>query len=110
MSLPSMENGFQEYARKSVSMGASDIAAKTMLKYKLNPKDADYLATQLGTLFSEHCLGDEPARNPAISLDGVTLWGRTMILFRLRFIRGLANDLPPADNTLTIHLQTGKYY
>ena len=110
LSIPSMEDGLQAYARKSVSQGASDIAAKTMLKYKLNPKDADYLAAQLGNLFSEHCLGDEQARNPAISLDGVTLWGRTMILFRKRFIRGLANDLPPADNTLTIHLQTGKYY
>ena len=110
LSIPSMENGLQEYARKSVSQGASDIAAKTMLRYKLNPEDADYLATQLGTLFSEHCLGDEPARNPAISLDGVSLWGRTMILFRKRFIRGLTNDLPPADNRLTIHLQTGKYY
>jgi len=110
LSIPSMENGLQEYARKSVSQGASDIAAKTMLKYKLNPEDADYLATQLGTLFSEHCLGDEPARNPAISLDGVSLWGRSMILFRKRFIRGLTNDLPPADNKLTIHLQTGTYY
>lgn len=110
LTIPSMENGLQEYARKSVSQGASDIAEKTMLKYKLNPEDADYLATQLGTLFSEHCLGDEPARNPAISLDGVSLWGRTMIFFRKGFIRGLANDLPPADNKLTIHLQTGKYY
>ncbi len=110
LSIPSMENGLQEYARKSVRMGASDIAAKTMLKYKLNTEDANYLATQLGTLFSEHCLGDEPGRNPAISLDGVSLWGRTMILFRKGFIRGLANDLPPADNKLTIHLQSGRYY
>ena len=110
LSIPSMDNGLQEYARKSVSQGASDIAAKTMLKYKLNPEDANYLATQLGNLFSEHCMGDEPARNPAISLDGISLWGRTMILFRKRFIRGLSNDLPPADNTLTIQLHTGRYY
>jgi len=110
LTIPSMEKGLQEYARMSVSQGASKLASKTMMNWKLNPEDANYLAFQLGTLFSEHCLGDEAARNPAIRVDGVSIWGRLMILFRKRFIRGLANDLPPADNNLTIHLQTGEYY
>jgi 3',5'-cyclic AMP phosphodiesterase CpdA len=107
--IPSMEKDLQEYARRSVSQGASKIASTTMTNWWLNPEDAHYLANQLGTLFSEHCLGDEPGRYPAITVDGVSFWGRTMIFFRKRFIWGLANDLPPSDNSLIIHLQTGKY-
>ena len=106
--IPSMDKGLQEYARESVSKGAADIASKTMTRWWLNSDDASYLATQLGTLFSEHCLGDEPGRTPPITTEGVSWWGRTMILFRKRFIWGLANDLPPADNSLTIHLRTGE--
>ena len=104
--IPSMDKGLQEYARESVSKGAAEIASKTMTRWWLNSDDASYLATQLGTLFSEHCLGDEPGRTPPITTKGVSWWGRTMILFRKRFIWGLANDLPPADNSLTIHLRT----
>ncbi|MEN8204125.1 MAG: metallophosphoesterase [Bacteroidota bacterium] len=109
-SIPSLEKGLQEYAREAVKEGTAHVAERTMIRFKLNSEDAGHIANQMGDLLAGHCAGDEIARDPALNLDGVSIWGRIMVLFRKKLARGLVTDLPPADNQLTIHLQSGRYY
>jgi len=109
-SIPAVDSGFQEYARTNVRDGAAGMAERTMIKMKLNSEDAGYLALQLGDLFANHCMGDEIPTYPLMNLEEVSLWGRLMIYFRRRLIKGISNDLSPADNKLTISLQSGEYF
>jgi 3',5'-cyclic AMP phosphodiesterase CpdA len=108
-SIPSQKDGLQEYARESIIEGAAHMAERTMIRYKLNREDAGNIAWQMGSLFADHCAGDELAREPPLDLQGVSIWGRLMTFFRRKLASGLVNDLPPADNQLNIHLQTGEY-
>lgn len=103
-SIPSHGNGFPEYARSYVISGVSGIAEQTLLEMKLRPEDASRLSSQIGEAFAAHYYGDETPREPPIDLEGVNLKGRTIISFRKKLVRGLYNDLPPADNNLSIHL------
>jgi len=108
-SIPSRQEGLQDYARQSVRDGAAEMAEKTMLRFRLNPEDASNIALQLGDLFADHCAGDEKHPHPPMDMKGISLWGRFLVLFRKDLIRGLSNDLPPADNSLGIHLPRGDY-
>lgn len=108
--IPSLKDNLQEHARELVVEGAAHIADKTMTRYGLNKEDASYIANQMGNLLAGHCAGDEIASFPPLDLHGVSLWGRIMVYFRRNLARGLVTDLPPGDNQLTIHLQTGKYH
>lgn len=108
-SIPSRQEGLREYARHSVRDGAAEVAEKTMLRFRLNPDDAGNIALQLGDLFADHCAGDEIPKNPSMDMRGISLWGRFLVLFRKDLISGLSKDLPPADNSLGIHLPTGAY-
>lgn len=108
-SIPSMPEGLDLYARQSLKEGAAHIASKTMIRFKLNPEDAGNIGNQLGDLFANYCAGDEVQRNPPINTDGISMWGRLMVCFRKKLAKGLSTDLPPADNKLSIHLQSGEY-
>ncbi len=106
-SIPSVEGNFMEYARSYVHEGVAGIAEKTMIEMNLRPEDAHRLSFQIGDAFSSHYLGDEVPADPLIDLEGVDRKGRLIIRFRKKLIKGLYNDLPPADNQLTIHLPSG---
>jgi hypothetical protein len=106
-SIPSAGNEFPDYAKSYVIDGISGIAEQTLIDMKLRPVDAKRLASQIGHAFITHYLGDEVPVDPPIDIEGVNLKGRFIISFRKKLVRGLYNDLPPADNKLTIHLGSG---
>jgi hypothetical protein len=109
-SIPSVRKGFPEFARSYVKEGVSGIAEQTLVDMKLRPEDASHLASQIGDAFSAHYAGDEIYRDPPLDLEGVNLKGRFIISFRKKLVWGLYNDLPPADNDITINLRTGEVH
>lgn len=103
--IPSHPEGFMEYSRDFVHAGIAGIAERTLISYKLKPEDAALLSGQIGDAFVAHYQGDEPVVDKYLDLNGVGLMGRIMILFKKKLIKSLYNDLPPADNDLTIDLE-----
>jgi len=109
-SIPSVQDNFQSYAKEYVVEGVSGIAEQTLIEMNLRPEDAHRLAYQIGDAISDHYSGDEIPRDPPINMEGVNLKGRLIISFRKKLVKGLSNDLSPADNHLNINLQTGEHY
>jgi len=106
-SLPSVPRDFPGYARACAETSLSEGARQVLLHMKLDPVEAGKLSPQIGEAFLAHLAGDEAEKKPWMDLDSIHLKSRIMISFRKDLVRGLHNDLPPADNQLTIHLSTG---
>ncbi len=107
-SIASRSDDFMEYSRTYVHEGVSGIAEKTLVDMNLRPGDAANLSGQIGDAFVAHYAGDEEAPEQPLDLSGVNLKGRIIISFRKKLVKGLYNDLPPADNELVLSLTSGK--
>ncbi len=102
--IPSRATGFAEYSENYVHSGIKGIAERTLIDYKLKPDDATLLSGQIADAFVAHYRGDEPVKKDYLDMKGVGLTGRFIILFQKSLIKGLYNDLPPADNEVVISL------
>jgi hypothetical protein len=108
-SIPSMREGFPEFARNYVRDGVAGVAEKTMIGMNIHPPDARRLSSQIGDAFLAHYAGDEVPKKPPVELDSVKFKSRMIISFKKKLIKGLYQDLPPSDNQLSIHLGSGAY-
>jgi len=108
-SIPSHPDNFQAFAKDYVIKGIAGIAENTLIGMGLRPVDASKLSTQVGLAFCAHYEGDETAPDKALDLKGVNLLGRFIISFRKSLVKGLYNDLEPADNNLEINLRDGSW-
>lgn len=102
--IPSKTTGFAKYGENYVHSGIKGIAERTLIDYKLKPDDAALLSGQIADAFIAHYKGDEPVIKKPLDMKGVGLIGRFIILFQKSLIKGLYNDLPPADNDVVISL------
>ena len=103
---------FEKYARDYIESGIVNIAASTIEDYGVKSSAAEILAKQVGAAFSAHYAGDEklsPGQS-VLSSKGTGLIGWVVVFVRKGMIKGLWQDLPPADNNLTISLDTGTVY
>jgi len=80
-------------------------AMKTLKKYFVSDKDADYIANAVGDAFYAHYAGDEnPALRPPFDKSKLGLWGRFIYSQEEYVVDGLWADLPPADNDVDLKL------
>jgi hypothetical protein len=103
-SIPSHPDDFEPYAHEFLRKGMIEIAKIGMKKVGVSQADADILASQVAAAVMAHYRGDE--KEPAVILDTskASWFGAFMISFRMNFLKGLYNDLPPADNDVIIDL------
>ncbi len=104
-------NNFQEYARKYVIEGIRGIAAQVIQGYRVERAEAEDLAQQVAEAFVAHYAGDEklaPNQEP-LRTSGLSTMGWFVVTSRKDLVRGLWQDLEPADNNITIDLKTGKW-
>jgi len=100
-----------EFARNYVLEGIASIATRTIMKYGVSKEESAMLAKQVAEAFAAHYAGDEnlkPGTEP-IQQWGLSLPGWFVIQFRKDLVYGLWQDLPPADNAVTINLKTGSW-
>jgi 3',5'-cyclic AMP phosphodiesterase CpdA len=110
-SIPSHPTDLQEFAHNYLLDGISAIATKTIMKYGVDQKEAAMLAKQVADAFAAHYAGDEKlaAGKDPLQQSGLSLPGWFVVQFRKDLVVGLWQDLPPADNNITINLKTGTW-
>lgn len=110
-SIPSYAQNLPEHAAKYLREGISSIAARTIMKYGVDKTEAAKLADQVADAFAAHYAGDEKlaAGKEPVQQWGLSLPGWFVIQFRKDLVFGLWEDLPPADNNVTIDLKTGNW-
>jgi 3',5'-cyclic AMP phosphodiesterase CpdA len=101
-SIETMTEDFEKYSRDYVWSGIDGIARKALISYKLNEEEAAMLSGQVADAFIAHYAGDEPEKDKAFDLKGVSLKGRFLISFKKKLVHNLWNDPDPKDNELII--------
>ncbi len=101
---------FQEFAYRYCYSSVEKSLRKNFRRWNLSDRDIDSLVPQVADAFTAHGTGNQFAREQALSLKGVSLWGKVVMQSKKRLIEGLWETNSPPDNQITIDLTTGKYY
>jgi 3',5'-cyclic AMP phosphodiesterase CpdA len=89
------------FVKKSVV----SLAYNTLRKYYVSEADSNYIADYVGAAFIAHYNGDENIKNrPSFDENKLNIWGRIVYSMEKYVIDGLWQDLPPADNNVTLDL------
>lgn len=100
---------FREYSREYLESRISGIAVDTLRKLKMKDREIGKLVPQITAAFVAHYSGDENFQGTEmLSRRNLSLLGHLVVADRKDLVYGLWKDLPPADNNLTINLQTGE--
>jgi UDP-2,3-diacylglucosamine pyrophosphatase LpxH len=81
-------------------------ARKTLKKYLVPQKDADYIAEHAARAFAAHYSGDEDVSlKPPFDVQQLGLWSRFVYSQMGYVLEGLWEDLQPADNETVLNLE-----
>lgn len=110
-SLPSFrERGvdFGSFARKSTYDGVSGVAVSVMEGLGMKSAEARTLSGQISDAMLAHYAGDERFEGTEmLRLKGLSLMGRIVVGTRKSLVYDLWKDTEPADNAVTLGLDTG---
>lgn len=106
--IPSMGDGFGEYAEDYVFRGTEKIAGTALAKYGVAPDQATLVNHQIAAAYTAHLKGDEAMPRKPLNTDGFGPWLRLVSWTREDLIHGWWTDLPPRDNNLVLRLDTGE--
>ena len=101
---------FQDYAYDYLSSGMRDLVATILISmFGLGETEAQSHAPIMADAFITHYRGDETMTAEAQQLiEQLQGAGDVNSLLMASALQALLTDLPPADNTLTIDLETGR--
>lgn len=105
--IPSMGEGFKEYADTYVFEGTKKLANAALAKYKVSPDEMDKINHQVATAYSTHLNGDEASPGTTVDTQGFGTWLKFIAWMQEDLLEGWHTDLAPQDNTLAIDLNTG---
>ncbi len=107
-SIPTMGKTFADYADQYLFDGTKKLADAALKGYKVNKDQASLINHQIAKAYRAHLRGDEIMPPAPIDTKGFTPWLRFIAWMQEDLIHGWWSDLPPADNNIVIHLDTGK--
>ena len=110
-SIKSHPTDFPQYARQYLLDQVAGIATKTLMGYGIGQAESENIGKQISQGFAAHFAGDEklaPGQQPVIE-TGLSPLAWAVIQYRKDLIVGLWNDVPPADNNITINLKDGSW-
>ncbi len=107
-SIPSMGGAFEAHADHYVFEGTKKLADVALEKYKVGKDQAGLINHQISKAYMAHLKGDEIMPQAPIDTRGFNPWLRFIAWMQEDLIQGWWSDLPPADNNIVIHLDTGK--
>ncbi|MBA3010270.1 MAG: metallophosphoesterase [Proteobacteria bacterium] len=106
--IPSLGEGFADYAATYVFEGTKKMANTALGKYKVSKEQQALINSQVASAYSAHLKGDETKPDTAIDTTGFGYWLRFVAWIQEDLIDGWWTDLAPRDNNLVIDLATGK--
>lgn len=111
-SIKSHPQDFPAYGQKYLLDGIAGIATETLAgTYKVDRTEAQKISKEIAVAFGAHYAGDEKlaaGQQPVIE-SGLSPLAWVVIQMRKDLIIGLWNDLPPADNNITLNLADGTW-
>lgn len=111
-SIKSHPQDFPEFGRQYLLDGIAGIATNTLAgTYKVDRTEAKNISKEIAVAFAAHYAGDEKlaaGQQPVIE-SGLSPLAWIVIQMRKDLIIGLWNDLPPADNNITLNLKDGSW-
>lgn len=108
-SIPSMKEGFREYARGYLFNGTVKMAEKALKGYHVSKKDMKVLCPLVADAYVTHLTGEEKTPAKMFPETGLGFMGKLVIRFQGNLIRGWYTDLTPADHRIVIDLTTGEW-
>lgn len=108
--IPGHPTGWSDYARGEALRSVKLMARSKLMEYRVRPKDAEKIATQVAEAVIAHLRGDEKPPEKLIDTSGTSLWTKLIVWFQRGLIKGFWHDLEPPDNELIIDLGTGEWY
>lgn len=113
-SIPSFRDrgaDFQEHVRGFTRDGIANVAVSTMVKLGMKEAEAQTLSGQIADAMMAHYGGDERFQGTEmLKLRGLSLMGRIVVGTRKDLVYGLWQDSEPADNDVTLRLDTGQWW
>ncbi len=101
---------FRRYSRERLREALSGFTFRLLRKYLVPADEAALLSGQIAEAFAAHFEGDERfTGKEKLKRKGLSFMGSIIMASRGDFIEGLWDDLPPADNDVSIDLTTGAY-
>lgn len=110
-SIKSHPSDFPQFGRQYLFDQVAGMATRTLMGYGIGQAESENIAKQIAPAFVAHFAGDEklaPGQQPVIE-TGLSPLAWAVIQYRKDLIIGLWNDLPPADNNITINLRDGSW-
>jgi 3',5'-cyclic AMP phosphodiesterase CpdA len=111
-SIKSHLTDFPAYGKRYLLDGIAGIATTTLTgTYKVDRAEAEKISNEVALAFAAHYAGDEklaPGQQP-ITESGLSPLGWVVMQMRKDLLIGLWNDLPPADNNITLNLKDGSW-
>jgi UDP-2,3-diacylglucosamine pyrophosphatase LpxH len=105
--IPSMGEGFKEYADTYLFETTRKLTNATLARYKVSPDQMNLINSQVATAYSTHLNGDEASPGTSIDTQGFGTWLKFIAWMQEDLLEGWHTDLAPQDNTLAIDLDTG---
>jgi predicted MPP superfamily phosphohydrolase len=108
-SIPSRPDDFQEYAYNYIVDGVSLIAKGVLEGYKVKSPDLERLANLVGIIYAMNFYGDENPPDNLIDKRGLRLRSRIILNAYSKKLKGMINNIPPADNDVILNLLDGSW-
>jgi len=103
---------FPAFSKQYLLDGIAGIATNTLTgTYKVDRTEAEKISKEVAVAFAAHYAGDEKlaaGQQPVIE-SGLSPLGWVVIQMRKDLLIGKWNDLPPADNNVTLNLKDGTW-
>jgi len=103
---------FPAFGKQYLLEGIAGIGTATLTgTYKVDRTEAEKISKEIAVAFAAHYAGDEKlaAGQQPVTESGLSPLGWVVIQMRKDLLIGLWNDLPPADNNITLNLKDGTW-
>ncbi len=107
--IPSRKN-LSDYAYQYVFDGTIKMANAKLDKFMVSKEQQPLISAQASKAYCAHLFGDEKKPEVTIDKKGFGKWLTFIAWLQKDLINGWWTDLPPKDNNLTIHLNTGDVF
>jgi UDP-2,3-diacylglucosamine pyrophosphatase LpxH len=106
--IPSLGDGFSDYAADYVFEGTKKLVNTALTKYKVSGEQQLLINGQVAAAYSAHLKGDEKKTDTVLDTKGFGFWLRFVAWLQQDLVDGWWTDLDPQDNDLVIDLATGR--
>ncbi|MCP3942574.1 MAG: hypothetical protein GY710_13955 [Desulfobacteraceae bacterium] len=108
MNIPSLGDGFADYAVNYVFEGTKTLVNTSLTKYRVSKKQHSLINAQVAQAYTAHLGGDEKKPETIIDTEGFGLWLKFVSWIQKDLVRGWYTDLAPPDNNIIINLGNGR--